>query len=128
MTVDELRENVVEDAKNYINDEMDEYVNNASEDDDAEDIFENVYNDMYVGSVTGNDNGSYSYSRSLSRALMVNMLDTPEFIDMIKNFDIDLVAYLAAGDWESLEVIFRCYLLSMSYSDLYDYFVQKLEN
>lgn len=129
MTVDELRENVVEDAKDYINDEMDEYVNNASGDDDAEDIFENIYDDMYyAGSVTGNDNGSYSYSRSLSRALMVNMLDTPEFIDMIKNFDIDLVAYLAAGDWEGLEVNFRCYLLSTSYSDLCDYFVQKLED
>lgn len=128
MTIDELRENVVEDAKDYISDKMDEYVNNASGDDDAEDIFENIYNDMYTGSVTGNDNGSYSYSRSLSRALMVNMLDTPEFIDMTKSFDIDLAAYFAAGDWEGLEVIFRCYLLSMSYSDLYDYFVQKLED
>lgn len=128
MTVDELRENVVEDAKDYINDEMDEYVNNASEDDDAEDIFENIYDDMFAGSVTGNDNGTYSYSRSLSRALMVNMLDTPEFIDMIKNFDIDFAAHLAAGDWELLEVSFRCYLLSTSYSDLYDYFVQKLKD
>lgn len=128
MTVDELRENVVEDAKDYINDEMDEYVNNASEDDDAEDIFENIYNDMFAGSVTGNDNGTYSYSRSLSRALMVNMLDTPEFIDMTKSFDIDLAAHFAAGDWELLEVDFRCYLLSASYSDLYDYFVQKLED
>lgn len=128
MTVDELRENVVEDAKDYINDEMDEYVNNASEDDDAEDIFENIYEDMFTGSVTGNDNGTYSYSRSLSRVLMVNMLDTPEFIDMTKSFDIDLAAYFAAGDWELLEVSFRCYLLSTSYSDLYDYFVQKLED
>lgn len=124
MTVDELRESVVADAKDYIDDEVDEYVNNASEDDDAEDIFENIYNDMYDGSVTGNDSGSYSYSRSLSRALMVDMLDTPEFIDMTKSYDIDLAAYFAAGDWELLEVCFRCYLLSTSYSDLYDYFIQ----
>lgn len=128
MTVDELRENVVEDAKYYIDDEMDEYVNNASEDDDAADIFENIYDDMFAGSVTGNDNGSYSFSRSLSRALMVDMLDTTEFIDMVNNFDINLAEYFAAGDWETLEVNFRCYLLSTSYSGLYDYFIQKLED
>ena len=124
MTVDELRESVVADAKDYIDDEVDNYICEASENDDAEDIFENIYNDMYAGSVTGNDNGSYSYSRSLSRALMVDMLDTPEFIDMIKSYDIDLVVCLAGGDWESLEVYFRCYLLDQAYSGLCDYFIQ----
>ena len=124
MTVDELRESVVADAKDYIDDEVDNYICEVSENDDAEDIFENIYNDMYAGSVTGNDNGSYSYSRSLSRALMVDMLDTPEFIDMIKSYGIDLVPCLADVDWEILEVDFRCYLLCQAYSDLYDYFIQ----
>lgn len=124
MTVDELRESVVADAKDYIDDEVDNYICEASENDDAEDIFENIYNDMFAGSVTGNDNGSYSYSRSLSRDLMTDMLDTPEFIDMIKSYGIDLVVCLAGGDWESLEVDFRCYLLDQAYSDLYDYFIQ----
>lgn len=124
MTVDELRESVVADAKDYIDDEVDNYIREASENDDAEDIFDNIYGDMFNGSVTGNDNGSYSFSRSLSRALMVDMLDTPEFIDMIKSYSIDLVAHLAGGDWESLEVDFRCYLLDQAYSDLYDYFIQ----
>lgn len=127
MTVDELRENVVEEAKDYIDDEMDNYLREASEDDDAEDIFEIIYDDMFCGSVTGNDNGTYSFSRSRSRALMVNMLDTPEFIDMTKSFDIDIAQYLADGDWEGLEVSLRCYLLGETYSDIYDYFVQKLE-
>lgn len=124
MTVDELRESVVADAKDYIDDEVDNYIREASENDDAEDIFENIYNDMFAGSVTGNDNGSYSYSRSLSRALMTDMLDTPEFIDMIKSYSVDLVVHLEGGDWESLEVDFRCYLLDKAYSDLYDYFIQ----
>ena len=58
MTIDELRESVVADAKDYIDDEADNYICEASENDDAEDIFENIYNDMFAGSVTGNDNGS----------------------------------------------------------------------
>ena len=124
MTVDELRESVVADAKDYIDDEVDNYIREASENDDAYDIFESIYSDMFNGSVTGNDNGSYSFSRSLSRALIVDMLDTPEFVDMTKSFDIDLAAYFAAGDWETLEVNFRCYLLDQAYSDLYDYFIQ----
>lgn len=133
MTIDDVRNSVIEDAKDYINDEMDEYVNNASKYDDTEDIFEDIFQDMFVGSVTGNDNGTYSYSRSLSRALMVDMLNAPEFIDMIKEFDIDVAEHLADGDWEGLEVCLRCYLLSEAYSDLYDYcvqnyFVQKLED
>lgn len=133
MTVDELRENVVEEAKEYIDDEVDNYIREASENDDIDDIFESIYKDMFSGSVTGNDNGSYSCSRSLSRALMVDMLNAPEFIDMIKEFDIDVAEHLADGDWEGLEVCLRCYLLSEAYSDLYDYcvqnyFVQKLED
>lgn len=133
MTVDELRENVVEEAKEYIDDEVDNYIREASENDDIDDIFESIYKDMFSGSVTGNDSGSYSYSRSLSRALMVDMLNAPEFIDMIKEFDIDVAEHLADGDWEGLEVCLRCCLLSEAYSDLYDYcvqnyFVQKLED
>ena len=133
MTVDELRENVVEEAKEYIDDEVDNYIREASENDDIDDIFESIYKDMFSGSVTGNDSGSYSYSRSRSRALMINMLDTPEFIDMTKSFDVDVAEHLADGDWEGLEVCLRCYLLSEAYSDLYDYcvqnyFVQKLED
>lgn len=124
MTVDELRESVVADAKDYIDDEVDNYIREASENDDAYDIFESIYSDMFNGSVTGADNGSYSCSRSLSRDLMTDMLDTPEFIDMIKSYGIDLVVHLADGDWESLEVNFRCYLLDQAYSDLYDYFIQ----
>lgn len=133
MTVDELRENVVEEAKEYIDDEVDNYIREASENDDIDDIFESIYKDMFSGSVTGNDSGSYSYSRSRSRALMINMLGTPEFIDMTKSFDVDVAEHLADGDWEGLEVCLRCYLLSEAYSDLYDYcvqnyFVQKLED
>lgn len=124
MTVDELRKNVVEEAKDYIDDEIDNYIREASENDDLEDIFENMYYNMFNSSVTGNDCGSYSCSRSLSRALMVDMLDTPEFIDMTKEFDVDVTAHLAKGDWESLEVCFRCYLLDEARSDLYDYCVQ----
>lgn len=124
MTVDELRESVVADAKDYIDDEVDNYIREASENDDAYDIFESIYSDMFNGGVTGADNGSYSCSRSLSRDLMTDMLDTPEFIDMIKSYGIDLVMHLAGGDWEILEVDFRCYLLDQAYSDLYDYFIQ----
>lgn len=128
MIVDKLRENVVEEAKDYIDDEMDNYLREASEGDDAEDVFETIYHDMFNGSVTGNDNGSYSYSRNLSMALIVGVINTPEFIDMTKEFDIDIAAYIADGDWEDLEVGFRCYLLDEAYFDLYDYFIQKLED
>ena len=78
-----------------------------------DEFFDQVYNDCSVeDSVTGNASGSYTFSRYKAKENVVSNIDM--LGDVIRYFDYsskDLGDMILNDDWETLDVLFRCYVL-----------------
>jgi len=108
---------VLSDAEDFIDENIDEY-------DSFSDMYEMLEDD---DSVTGNASGSYTFNRETARRSVISVIDSTEFIDMLHVFDIDITNFIKNSDWEGLDVLFRCYLLSNMEDELNDYWDAKKE-
>lgn len=108
---------VLSDAEDFIDENIDEY-------DSFSDMYEILEDD---DSVTGNASGSYTFNRETARRSVISVIDSTEFVDMLHVFGVDITNFIENSDWEGLDVLFRCYLLSNMEDELNDCWDAKKE-
>lgn len=102
-------EEVKEDVKNYINNEID-----FSDFDDLEELEQYLNDELWtVDSVTGNASGSYTFNRFQAQEYVLNNIDV--LAEALEEFGTDaetIANKFLSEDWEYFDVTIRCYVLS----------------
>lgn len=116
-------ENMIEDIKAYIDEEIDlaEYTDDAGEL-DRERLEEDLNEDLWIAdSVTGNASGSYTCNSNVAKEYV---LDNREICtEALSEFCVepaDIADHFLHGEWEYFDVIIRCYLLGAAIADALD--------
>lgn len=117
-------EEIKEDVKNYINDEI-----NLSDFTNREELEEQLNDDLWtVDSVTGNGSGSYTFDWSEAKEYVTdNMEDCKEALN---EFAVDaetIVEKFLNEDWEYFDVTIRCWLLGQAISEVLDDIEEELK-
>lgn len=109
-------EDVAEDAKNFICENIDCY-----------DDFDSMFDEMFVSdSVTGNASGSYSFNSYTAQQYVNDALWDEEISCLFEAHGEDIFEVAKNGP-EHLDVCIRCYVLSNLYSDLEEFFQEQKE-
>lgn len=110
-------EEVKEDVKNYINEEID-----FSDFDDLEELEQFLNDELFtVDSVTGNASGSYTFNRREAREYVLKNMDV--LAEALEGFCVDsetISNNFLSEDWEYFDVTIRCYILGCCISDALD--------
>ena len=114
------RECVKADVKEWIEDNKEQI-----EGLDRSDAYEFIYDSCWVDdSVTGNASGSYTFSRYEARHNFYEDIDSEEYLEhMVDDGFADPMEVgkkIIASDYEWLDVLIRCWLLSDAVSEVLD--------
>ena len=99
---------------------------------DVDEILDAWYDEDYISmsnDISGNLNGSYTYSRAEARNNLIgNVLISEEFWDYVNEFDLakNIADFLAAHDYEAVDVIVRMAAIQANESDLKRYILQEV--
>ena len=116
-------ENMVEDVKEYIKNEID-----FSKYEDMDELKESLNDDLWTeDSVTGNASGSYTFCRKTAKEYVDENKDLVN--EMMEEFDCkDKVAQWWIDDnYEAIDVSIRCYLLGQAIDNALDNFTEEFE-
>lgn len=97
---------------------------------DVDEILDAWYDEDYISmsnDISGNLNGSYTYSRAEARNNLIgDVLISEEFWDYVNEFDFakNIADFLAAHDYEAVDVIVRMAAIQANESDLKRYILQ----
>lgn len=109
-------EDVAEDAKDFICENIDCYDN-----------FDSMFDEMFVSDwVTGNGSGSYTFNSYTAQQYVKDALWDEEINSLFGANGEDIFAVAKNGP-EYLDVCIRCYILSDLYSDLEEFFQEQKE-
>lgn len=107
-------EEVKEDVKNYINEEID-----FSDFDDLEELEQFLNDELFtVDSVTGNASVSYTFNRAEAEEYVLDNMDI--LAEALEEFgtDVETIAdKFLSEDWEYFDVTIRCYVLGCCISE-----------
>lgn len=107
-------EDVAEDAKNFICENIDCY-----------DDFDSMFDEMFVSDcVTGNASGSYTFNSYTAQQYVNDALWDEEISCLFETRGEDIFEVAKKGP-EYLDVCIRCYVLSDLYSDLEEFFQEQ---
>lgn len=110
-------EEVKEDVKNYINNEID-----FSDFDDLEELEQFLNDELWtVDSVTGNASGSYTFNSWTAQEYVLENMDV--LAEALEEFGADaetIADKFLSEDWEYFDVTIRCYVLGFCISDALD--------
>ena len=99
---------------------------------DVDEILDAWYGENYISmsdDISGNLNGSYTFSRTEARNNLVgDVLVSEEFWDFVHEFDLakSIADFLAAQDYESVDVIVRLAAIQANEPDLKRYILQEV--
>ena len=99
---------------------------------DVDEILDAWYGEDYISmsnDISGNLNGSYTYSCAEARNNLIgNVLISEEFWDYVNEFDLakNIADFLAAHDYEAVDVIVRMAAIQANESDLKRYILQEV--
>lgn len=99
---------------------------------DVDEILDAWYNEDYISmsdDLSGNLNGSYTFSRAESKNNLVgDVLVSEEFWDFVHEFDLakSIADFLAAQDYESVDVIVRMAAIQANEPNLKRYILQEV--
>ena len=116
-------ENMVEDVKEYIKNEID-----FSEYEDMDELRESLNDDLWTeDSVTGNASGSYTFDRATAKEYVDENKDLVN--DMMEEFDCKekVSNWWIEDDYESIDVSIRCYLLGQAIEKALDDFTEEFD-
>ena len=109
-------EDVAEDAKNFICENIEQY-----------DDFDSMFDEMFVSDyVTGNASGSYTFNSYTAQQYVNDALWDEEISCLFETRGEDIFAVAKNGP-EYLDVCIRCYVLSNLYSNLEEFFQEQKE-
>lgn len=99
---------------------------------DVDEILDAWYNEDYISmsnDISGNLNGSYTFSRAEARNNLIgDVLVSEEFWDFVHEFDLakSIADFLAAQDYESVDVIVRMAAIQANEPDLKRYILREV--
>lgn len=99
---------------------------------DVDEILDAWYGDDYISmsdDISGNLNGSYTFSRAEARNNLIgNVLISEEFWDYVYEFDLarSIAEFLAAYDYEAVDVIVRMAAIQANEPDLKRYILREV--
>ena len=99
---------------------------------DVDEILDAWYNEDYISmsnDISGNLNGSYTFSRAEARNNLIgDILVSEEFWDYVHEFDLakSIADFLAAQDYESVDVIVRMAAIQANEPDLKRYILREV--
>ena len=99
---------------------------------DVDEILDAWYNEDYISmsdDISGNLNGSYTFSRAEARDNLIgDVLVSEEFWDFVHEFDLakSIADFLAAQDYESVDVIVRMAAIQANEPDLKRYILREV--
>lgn len=99
---------------------------------DVDEILDAWYGDDYISmsnDISGNLNGSYTFSRVEARNNLIgDALTSKEFWDYVYEFDLakSIADFLAAHDYESVDVIVRMAAIQANEPDLKRYILREV--
>ena len=99
---------------------------------DVDEILDAWYNEDYISmsnDISGNLNGSYTFSRAEARNNLIgDVLVSEEFWDFVHEFDLakSIADFLAAQDYESVDVIVRIAAIQANEPDLKRYILREV--
>lgn len=99
---------------------------------DVDEILDAWYGDDYISmadDISGNLNGSYTFSRAEARNNLIgNVLISEEFWDYVNEFDLakNIADFLAAHDYEAVDVIVRLAAIQANESDIQRYILREV--
>lgn len=112
-------ENMIEDVKEYIKNEID-----FSEYEDMDELRESLNDDLWTeDSVTGNASGSYTFSRETAKEYVDENKDLVN--DMMEEFDC--TNWWIEDNYEAIDVSIRCYLLRQAIDEALDDFTEEFD-
>lgn len=112
------------DIRNYLEDEVIDYMERLE--DDRDELEQELNDDLWINdSVTGNGSGSYTFNRNKAKENVIANMDL--VAEMADAFCVELSELgkrFKDEDWEWFDVSIRCYLLGQAISEVLD----ELEN
>lgn len=99
---------------------------------DVDEILDAWYNEDYISmsnDISGNLNGSYTFSRAEAKNNLIgDVLVSEEFWDFVHEFDLakSIADFLAAQDYESVDVIVRMAAIQANEPDLKRYILREV--
>ena len=112
------------DIRNYLEDEVIDYMERLE--DDRDELEQELNDDLWINdSVTGNASGSYTFNRNKAKENVIDNMDL--LAEMADAFCVELSELgkrFKNEDWEWFDVSIRCYLLGQAISEVLD----ELEN
>lgn len=131
-------EQVIEDVRNYIENEInlqDEIL--TGEFDDRDDIEEKLNDALWIDdSITGNASGSYTFNSEEAKRNVLADIDTVR--EALREFCVDaetIADKFLNEEWEYLDVTTRCYVLGQAIGEVLDekeeeidFYIEKREN
>lgn len=99
---------------------------------DVDEILDAWYGEDYISMsdyISGNLNGSYTFSRAKARDNLIgDVLVSEEFWDFVHEFDLakSIADFLAAQDYESVDVIVRLAAIQANEPDLKRYILREV--
>lgn len=114
-------ENMVEDVKEYIKNEID-----FSEYEEIDEVRESLNDDLWTeDSVTGNGSGSYTFNRAIAKEYVDENKDLVD--EMMKEFDCKekVANWWIEDNYEAIDVSIRCYLLGQAIEKALDDFTEE---
>lgn len=89
-------------------------------------VYDNIFGD---DAVTGNGSGSYFFNAVKARAAVADAICDKKILDALSEIGVDgdeIAQYLRDGDAESLDVCIRCAMLGEVYSEIEEYFSDRV--
>lgn len=97
---------------------------------DKDTQWDEVYDNLFVDdAVTGNGSGSYTFNREKSRENVSDAIWDDRILQALANIGCDseqLAEYLRDNDPESIDVTIRCAMLGEVYSEIEEYFSDRI--
>lgn len=112
--MDQMVEDITEYVKNNVN---------LADYEDRDDLEESLNDDLWAeDSITGNGSGSYTFNREQAKEYV--LADGVDYYrEAVSEFGMsadDVAKDFLEGDWESIDVTIRCYLLGQAISEALD--------
>lgn len=112
--MDQMVEDITEYVKNNVN---------LADYEDRDDLEESLNDDLWAeDSITGNGSGSYTFNREQAKEYV--LADGVDYYrEAVSEFGMsadDVAKDFLEGDWESIDVTIRCYLLGQAIGEVLD--------
>lgn len=122
-------EAVTDDVRNYVENEVNlrdfEYDENCL---DIERLSNYLNDELFINdSVTGNASGSYTFNSYEAREYVIDNMDLVKEAGYEFGDTEGMADHLLNEEWETLDVIIRCYVLSSAISEIMDEVAEEWE-